>query len=113
MKISGSVKELKICGIWYCYEIEEENRKNIKDKINKLEHNIKLWNSRNLTFESKILKIKTFGISQLIYVMQVCKIKDECIKLIEKIIFGFIWKAHSSDMDRGIDRIKKSILKNK
>ena len=45
--------------------------------------------------------------------MQVCKIKETCIKLIEKIIFGFIWRAHRSERDRGIDRIKRSILKNK
>ena len=66
-----SVKKLKICGIWCCNEIEEEYKRNIKDKINKVQHNIKLWNSRNLTFEGKISIIKTFGISQLIYVMQV------------------------------------------
>ena len=45
--------------------------------------------------------------------MQVCKINETCIKLIEKIIFGFIWRAHRSERDRGIDRIKRSILKNK
>ena len=73
---------------------------------------IKLWNSRNLTFEGKILIIKTFGISQLIYVMQ-CKIEETCIKLIEKMIFGFIWRSHRIERDRGIDRIKRLILKNK
>ena len=45
--------------------------------------------------------------------MQVCKIKEKCLKLIEKIIFGFIWRAHNSERERGIDRIKRSILKNK
>ena len=64
-------------------------------------------------FEGKILIIKTFGISQLMYVMQVCKMKETCIKFIERIIFGLIWRAHKSERDRGIDRIKRSILKNK
>ena len=104
---------MKICGIWFCNEKEEEYNRNIKEKIDKLEHKIKLWNSRNLTFEGKILIIKTFGISQLIYVMQVCKFKETCMKLIERIIFGFIWKAHKSERERGIDRIKRSVLKNK
>ena len=45
--------------------------------------------------------------------MQVCKIKETCMKSIEKIIFGFIWRAHKSERERGIDRIKRSILKNK
>ena len=34
-------------------------------------------------------------------------------KKIEKIIFGFIWKGHKSDGNRGIDRIKRLILRNK
>ena len=45
--------------------------------------------------------------------MQVCRIKETCMKLIEKLIFGFIWKSHKSERERGIDRIKRSILKNK
>ena len=108
-----SVGQIKICGIWFCNEEEEEYNRNIEDKMDKLEHKIKLWNSRNLTFEGKILIIKTFGISQLIYVMQVCKIKESCMKSIERIIFGFIWRAHKSERERGIDRIKRSVLKNK
>ena len=45
--------------------------------------------------------------------MQVCKFKEACMKSIERIIFGFIWKAHKSERERGIDRIKRSVLKNK
>ena len=45
--------------------------------------------------------------------MQLCKIKETCIKFIEKIIFGFIWRSHRSERERGIDRIKRFILKNK
>ena len=36
-----------------------------------------------------------------------------CSKEIEKIIFGFIWVGYKNDGNRGIDRIKRSILKNK
>ena len=35
-----------------------------------------VWRSRNLTFEGKSLIIKTFGISQLVYGLQVVEIKD-------------------------------------
>jgi predicted nucleic acid-binding OB-fold protein len=108
-----TVDELKICGIWYCSSIIKEYKRNITEKIEKLENKIRMWNARNLTFEGKILIVKTFGISQLIYVLQVCGLKEGCSKVIEKIIFGFIWKAQGNNGARGIDRIKRSILKNK
>ena len=57
--------------------------------------------------------IKTFGLSQLIYVLQSYGIKDTCIKNIDKINFGFIWLGSRSDKERGIDRIKRAVLKNK
>ena len=71
-----------------------------------------MWKSRNLTFEGKILIIKTFGLSQLIYNLQVQRINDNSIKQIERLIFGFIWLSNQSEKDRGIDRIKRSIMKN-
>ena len=108
-----TVDELKICGIWYCNNIIKEYNRNITEKIEKLENKIRMWNARNLTFEGKILIVKTFGISQLIYVLQVCGLNEGCSKVIEKIIFGFIWKAQGNNGARGIDRIKRSILKNK
>ena len=45
--------------------------------------------------------------------LQVCGLNEGCSKVIEKIIFGFIWKAQGNNGARGIDRIKRSILKNK
>ena len=81
--------------------MKDEYRWNIKETIEKLEHNMRLWNSRNLTFEGKVLIVKTFGISQLIFILQVCKLREACSKEIETIIFC-----------EG-NRIKSSILKNK
>jgi hypothetical protein len=99
------VKELKICGIWYCNIIEREYSENITAKIEKLSHIIILWKSRNLTFEGKSFIIKTFGLYQHIYDLQVYKLKDECVKKIERILFGFLWLSSKSENERGIDRI--------
>ena len=111
VKIS-TLKEMKICGIWYCTSKEREYELNISEKIKKLEHKIKLWKPRNLTFEGKILIVKTFGLSQLIYNLQVHRINEESLKQIERIIFGFVWQSSQSKNEKGIDRIKRSILKN-
>ena len=71
-----TLNEIKICGIWYCHDQERAYKLNVTDKIEKLDSNLKRWKNRNLTFEGKSLIIKTFGISQLIYNLQVVEIKE-------------------------------------
>ena len=106
------MKELKICGIWYCNNTEIEYQLNIKDKIDKLKSKIELRRSRNLTFGGRSLIVKTFGLSQLIYGLQVYTLKEESIKEIERYVFGFLWLSYKSTAERGIDRIQRAILKN-
>ena len=86
-----TITEIKICGIWYCNDLERAYKLNLTDKITNLESNLKLWRSRNLTFEGKSLIIKTFGVSQLVYGLQVVGIKDACIVRTERSNFGFVW----------------------
>ena len=49
---------------------------------------------------------KDTGLSQLVLGLQVYMIKDECIKRMEKSMFGFIWLGSRSEKETGIDRIK-------
>ena len=107
-----TLNEIKICGIWYCHDKERAYKLNVTDKIEKLESNLKRWKNRNLTFEGKSLIIKTFGMSQLIYNLQVVEIKELCIKKVERINFGYVWIGSRSDKERGIDRIKRAVFKN-
>ena len=85
-----TLNEIKICGIWFCNDRARAYQLNIQDKILKMESNLRAGRNRNLTYEGKSLIIKTFGLSQLIYGMQVIEIKDACIKKIEQIMFGYI-----------------------
>ena len=99
-----TLTEIKICGIWYCNDQDRAYKLNVTDKIMKLESNFKKWKARNLTFDGKSIIIKTFGISQLIYNLQVIiDTKETCMKLIEKINFGYVWIGSRSDKERGID----------
>ena len=60
--------------------------------------------------EGKTLIVKTFGLSQIIYNMQSYEFDKEEIKTIERLIFKFLWST--SENQNGIDRIKRSIMKN-
>jgi hypothetical protein len=90
--------------------MEEEHKLNVTEKIIKLTRNIKKWSPRNLTMEGKTLIVKTFGLSQIIYNMQSYGFEDEDLTTIERTIFKFLWSTH--DNPNGIDRIKRSIMKN-
>jgi hypothetical protein len=75
-----SINEVKICGIWYCNSLDREYNLNITEKINKMGSILKSRKNRNLTYEGKILIIKTFGLSQLVYALQSYEINSESIK---------------------------------
>jgi hypothetical protein len=109
----SNVEEIKICGIFFSFDVEKEKTLNVTNKIRKMECKLKPWIKRGLSLEGKILITKTFGLSQLIYNMQCCDFDDQSIIEIERKIFGFIWSNQNSELGkRAIDRIKRSILKN-
>jgi hypothetical protein len=105
-----TLQSVKICGLYFCADNDEEYKLNVLEKINKLSYKIKLWTARHLTIEGKTLIVKTFGISQLIYNMQSYHFNDIELSNIERIIFKFIWS--NSDNQNGIDRISRKIMKN-
>jgi hypothetical protein len=105
-----TVDKLKICGLFFCSEGENEYNLNVHEKIKKLNYKIKSWIPRHLTMEGKTLIVKTFGLSQIIYNMQSYEFHTEEIKSIEKLIFKFLWST--SENHNGIDRVKRSIMKN-
>jgi hypothetical protein len=66
---------------------------------------------RNLTLEGKILIVKTYGLSQLIYNMQCYDFNKEDLTRAERLIFKFIW-SKKWENTKHVERIKRSILKN-
>ena len=105
-----SVNRIKICGLIYGTDLNDEYKSNVVDKITKMEYKMKLWSHRNLSMEGKALIAKTFGISQIIYNMQSYPFDKGEIVSAERALFNFLWST--SKNNRGIDRIKRFILKN-
>ena len=100
-----------ICGITFSNDKEIAYRDNIKNKIVKLERQLDLWRWQNLTLEGKILIVKTFGLSQLIFSLQSTWIKLEDHAKIEDIIFRFIWKI-KKDNPISSGKVKREIMKS-
>ncbi len=108
----NSTSSIKICGIYFCKDVNDEYNLNVNHKINKLVNKLKVWSSRHLTLEGKALILKTFGISQLIYNMQCTRFEQIQLKEIERYIFNFIWGTKDMENSRARDRIKRSVMKN-
>ena len=104
------VDRVKICGITFSNNKIVSHKANVLDKIEKLEKNLVMWLHRGLSIPGKIVIVNTFGISQLIYSMQMCKYYKDDLKLIELIIFKFLWNKKWNG-NRAPDRIKREILK--
>jgi hypothetical protein len=102
----ATVESLKICGITFSADPHIAYDRNIRDKIKKLKKQLDRWKPRNLSILGKILIVKTFGLSQLIYSLQCCEIENSELKEIEQIILAYIWKKKEGN-SRFTERIKR------
>ncbi len=105
-----SSESIKICGIVFSNNEDKSYQANILEKITKLEQQLHKWLPRYLSTEGKLVIVKTFGLSQLIYSLQMNRIYESDIKKVESIIFWFLWNNKISG-NPAPDRIKRSVLK--
>ena len=72
-----------ICGNFMSLNENVSYEKNILDKIQKLETNLNMWKRRNLTLNGKMIIIKTYAISQLIFSSQFQSIRQKDVRKIK------------------------------
>jgi hypothetical protein len=101
---------MKICGLYFCNDPVVEYDHNILSKVERFELQLKKWMCRNLTLEGKILIVKTYGLSQLIYNLQCYGILQKELVLVERLIFKFVWSKDWNKL-HVCERIKRSVLK--
>jgi exonuclease III len=106
----GTKESIKICGITFSNNSLISYEMNVLDKILKMEKLLIMWLQRPLSFEGRSLIVKTFGLSQLIYSMQMCEINERELIDIERMIFKFLWNKKWIG-NPAPDRIKRGVLK--
>ena len=85
---------VKVSGIVFSNDAALEYKENVKGKIDKMKAKIMAWQFRGLSLSGKLQVTKTFGISQLIYTMQVCEYTESDLIDIERFIFGNLWSKN-------------------
>ena len=96
-------ESIVVCGNFLCLDEQKCYKKNIQDKINRLEVQLNRWRGRNLSINRKMIIVKTFAISQLIFSSQFQSICPRDLRRIESLCYLFVWN--------GNDRVKRTTLK--
>ena len=103
---------IKILGVYFNSTERISNiEKNWNGKIDTIIRLIKTWEKRNLSLIGKIHIIKTFLLSQIIYIMQALILPDDVLKTINTIIFKFLWKKKFSNR-KAFEKVRRDVLCN-
>ena len=103
---------IKINGLQLSFDTTISTKLNMDKLFNSLESQLKQWSKRYLSILGKIQIVKTFGLSQILYIASTIVIPQQMEKKITELIYRFIWN-NDINSKKAPDRIKRSILTNK
>lgn len=95
-------RPIRILGIYVSYDKEACHKCNFESRLEKAKQIINLWSMRNLTMYGRAQILKTYIISQSMYVCSVIHTPKTFIKEISKLIFKFVWKNRRERLQRTV-----------
>ena len=104
---------LKILGIYFSNkkpagEIEE----NWNDRISRINRIFEQWSRRDLTIIGKVNIIKTFGLSQIVFIMNSISIPTKILQRLNTIFYTFLWKRKHCNK-RAMEKVSRNVTTNK
>ena len=100
---------LKINGILFRQDPRRREEANVEKVIRAMTSQLRQWSRRHLTLLGKILILKMFAISQVIFTMQSITLSDNSLKKLNALIYKFLWNKNFN-ASKAPDRIKRSIV---
>ena len=85
---------IKINGILFQQNLERMKDSNVEHVATRMDRHLRSWSGRSLSILGKICILKTFGISQLIYLAQTVSLLEAHFKKINGVLYKFIWNRH-------------------
>ena len=101
--------KIKINGINFQRDIVDLVDDNVNVAASRMDKHFRTWSRRSLSTLGRILIVKTFGLSQFIYLMQSVTLLTAHFKKINNLIFKFIWNRHYLAY-KAPERIKREIM---
>ena len=104
-----SSDKMKINGIIFQRDYSELVKENVKNAIARMDSIFRSWSRRSLSTLGKIVIVKTFGLSQIIYILQTLALTNNEYKMINNIVYKFIWNRHYLAA-KAPERIRREIV---
>jgi len=83
--------------------------RNYEALVEKVGKALAMWEARKLSLLGKILILKTFGLSQLIYILTVIELEQKQYKKLERMFLNFLW-GRDIQRERVYNRISREKL---
>jgi len=104
------VDNIKILGVYFCNtKSASEIDLNWTLKITQIKQLILNWEKRNLGLLGKICIIKSFLLSQFIYVMQAICIPETVLKEVNTILYRFLWRKANCNR-KAFEKVKRVVV---
>ena len=72
----------------------------LSEKIDKLQSILNSWSARGLTLLSKITKIKSLAVSQIVYLLSSLPSHQKIVHEINSILYDFLWNSKGDKIKR-------------
>ena len=103
---------IKILGITFQSDRKAiEIEKNWTSKFEKCEKTIKSWLGRRLTIMGRITLVKSFLLSQFMYVMQALILPNHIITRINKLLFKFVWCKKAVYKEKDLQNVSEKVTR--
>ena len=80
---------MKVLGVTFCNN--DSYSKNWDDKDKEIKEELDKWESKSSCFKTKIMIIKTFIVSKILFLATIFPPKEQTLKKINKTLVNFIW----------------------
>ena len=106
------VSEIKILGVYFCNSCSASSVKtNWESRIKTVKNIIQTWEKRNLSILGKVCVIKSFLVSQFIYIMKAICVPPQILTEINTLLFRFLWRKQNCNK-KAFEKVKRCVLIN-
>ena len=105
----STTEGIKINGILFFQDPKIREERNVDKVVNAMTKHLTNWSRRHLTLIRKILIAKSYGISQMVFLMQSIMLNDKSLKRLNQILFKFLWNKNFIAA-KAPDRVKREIV---
>lgn len=94
------VNKMKILGVYFSNGLSTVEQENWQPKLSKLEKNLNLWKSRNLSLVGKALIVNTLGASKFWFLAKILPTPQWVILRYKKLVYHYIWGTKIETVSR-------------